>query len=139
MREILFRGKQKVGNKDWVEGYYAPISLSEEHGPQMAIVTLNPNDYAYLGYGGSLASPSFHMIDPSTVCQFTGMLDKNGKKIFEGDIVRAMTDWGPGGMFESVVTIRYSIDDGYGWGFFDLDTIEVIGNIYDNPELLEVK
>lgn len=64
------------------------------------------------------------------------MADKNSRKIFEGDIVRGMMDFGPAGINENVVSIEFKKYSGYRWQYFDLSTIEVIGNVYDNPELL---
>ena len=133
MRDILFRGKRK-DNGEWVEGYYAPISISEEHGPQMAIVTLTPNEYAYLGYGGSLASPSFYMVDPNTVGQYTGLLDMNGKKIFEGDIVRDNYGLKTGVRFFNGRYYPFIVYPEY--NCWNENECKIVGNIHDNPELL---
>ena len=133
MREILFRGKCiEMGEKcfQWIEGFYA----EDDGKPLIAINKEN-------GLNGSF-------VDLSTVGQFTGLTDKNGKRIFGGDIIKA-AEASPE---YSLVVIR---DEGY--GFFndyyfggewhdtepisDVDWFvcdEVIGNIYDNPELLEV-
>lgn len=78
---------------------------------------------------------------PETIGQFTGLTDKNGKKIFEGDIV-TMPKYG-GGRHKSVVYFRkgkFAVD-GSNYGFKDIcpKNMEVIGNIHDNPELLEVE
>lgn len=88
-----------------------------------------------------------HRVDPSTICQCTGLKDKNGKLIWENDIV---------GLYNENKTKRYAVgsveygtcncsccDGVYGWYFTDNADIresgryEVIGNIFDNPELLE--
>lgn len=137
MKDILFRGKSQGRNSEWVYGWYAPISVSDSHGPQMVIVTVEPNEYAYMGYGGCIASPKFYTVEPNTVGRFTGLLDKHGRKIFEGDVVRAMMHYGPAGSIESVAVIDFKKYDGYRWQYFDVKTIEVIGNIYDNPDFLE--
>ena len=129
MREILFRGRRKKGDKRWVEGDLL-------HG--------------YFGFGITnryYAGSSFEVV-PETVGQYTGLTDKNGKKIFEGDIVSGHLD----DLFpedESRYEIAW-ID--YGWHLTNLDgtvdtaeqdwvnqNFEVIGNIYDNPELMEVE
>ena len=115
MREILFRGKRKKGDKRWVEGDLL-------HGYSGFGIT---NRY----YAGS----SFEVV-PETVGQYTGLTDKNGKKIFEGDIVKISND--------EIFEVKYE-DGGFTAGLFlgdwDYGHVEVIGNIYDNPELLEVE
>ena len=142
MREILFRAK-RFDNGEWVESH--------------SFIRLQNDEYAVCFLGSGILGKVyfnedsnidafisrddcvFYQVNPETVGQFTGMLDKYGKKIFEGDIVRAMMDYGPAGMIESVVDIGFKKHDGYRWNYFDLDTIEIIGNIHDNPELVEVK
>lgn len=123
MREILFRGKLK-SNDEWSFGNLN-ISLR-------AIVIITPDKTPIGKYG---------QIIPETVGQYTGLTDKNGKKIFEGDIV-TMPKYG-GGRHKSVVYFRkgkFAVD-GSNYGFKDIcpKNMEVIGNIYDNPELLEVE
>lgn len=76
MREILFRGKhEKTG--EWVEG-----SLSIQNGEILNDGT-RTFEYRIMGMRGEL-----DYVDPETVCQYTGLKDKNGKKIFEGDIIK---------------------------------------------------
>ena len=111
MREILFRGK-RIDNGEWVEGYYLVAA-------GMAFIS---------AFG--IREP-IH-VDGETVGQFTGLTDKNGKKIFEGDIIKAMMDYGPAGFYERIVPIKWLDNVGYQWQYFDISTIEVIGNIHDN-------
>lgn len=76
MREILFKGKSLLSG-EWVEGYYiGPIGVLDVH------EICDIHDIT-----GTRVE-----VDPSTVCQYTGMTDKNGKKIFEGDIIH-WTNW----------------------------------------------
>lgn len=125
MREYLFRGKM-IANGKWSEGNL----LVTKRG-----CCITP-DATVLG--------SYGAVDPETVGQYTGMLDKNGTKIFEGDIIdfsKRSEDDGYGVVeydadeteFEVIYDSYY---DGLGRRYYPRD-IEVVGNIYDNPELLE--
>lgn len=123
MREILFRGKNKYGK--WYYGYYldgTPVSWIE-------VVDRKKKD---------TECPT---VIPETVGQYTGLTDKNGKRIFEGDIV--LIDGSDIGHVE--YTEKYAMFEGV-FGDFREDfqfwvtqypDILVIGNIHDNPELLE--
>jgi uncharacterized phage protein (TIGR01671 family) len=143
MREILFRGKQEYKNKEWAFG-----SLHSEYGEtdkngQRKI------DYRILGMRGEC-----DYVLPETVGQFTGLTDKNGKKIFDGDIVRILgnqdvEDWKnvdytaliafiDGGFCAIDGTIEEHGFRRYALARMDFD-MEVIGNIHDNPELLEAE
>ena len=138
MREILFRGK-RVDNGEWIVGYL--FRLSEELNPFIMIKNRSES----------------HEVFPETVGQYTGLTDKNGTKIFEGDIVCIRYRNGEiccigdvqfsHGVYgaEWLGTKKNKSMVG-GWGqlhnlrrFDDdiINDIEVIGNIYDNPELLE--
>ena len=123
-REILFRGKHIHAmdsnehlNGTWVYGY-----LSDEN---------------YI-YGKSLEGE--FLIDENTICQYTGLTDKNGKKIFENDIVQVVWYNGTVEYEDGCFVIKWNNikflrkDLGY-WA--NLDGFQTIGNIYDNPELLE--
>ena len=123
MREILFRGK-RVDNKEWAFGDLL-------HLPNGDVVILSNKGYV--------------KIIPETVGQYTGLTDPNGKKIFEGDIVKSCCCLDDGKtMAVKFDTLRrgwFPFACGDGCGCCEVDTyspeyIEVIGNIYDNPELL---
>jgi uncharacterized phage protein (TIGR01671 family) len=136
MREIKFRGK-RLDNGEWVYGYVYKDAL--------------------IGCNILQTKPCLAaiMVDPSTAGQYTGLKDKNGREIFEGDIVE-LTNTYKGMNTKSIVEIDF-IDftfagkwaeeyspSGYmynplGSYNFPIVTIEVIGNIYENPELLEGK
>lgn len=140
MREILFRGKQ-VDNGEWVEGSYCADAIEQLHGIESGVdgFIRRFNSYERRTY--------MFEVERETVGEYTGLTDKNGRKIFEGDIIE-ITD-----TFNKIISGVVYWCDGAFWadcsqpdgddGFYSLchlgDCIEVIGNIYDNPELLEVK
>ena len=130
MREILFRGK-RLDNGDWVYGYYVHI------GPVSC-----QRAYIIPEYASSLY---VNEVDPSTVGQYTGLKDKNGKRIFEGDVAKVLQgkdkDIAYVG-FENGAFMLYpktgNIYERTLWEYWYNDwDVEVIGNITDNPELLE--
>lgn len=69
--------------------------------------------------------------------QSTGLKDKNSVEIFEGDIIQGPIDFGPAGFDISRAVVKFNVEQGYKWEYWLIDKIEVIGNIYENPELLE--
>jgi uncharacterized phage protein (TIGR01671 family) len=141
MREILFRGKIKgeetgVPEFDWAFGNL----VVEQSTGKMFIA-----DMARLTNGTKINEVVIEVM-PQTVGQFTGLCDKNGAKIFEGDVVsvhdvllRCDERYHEFIGFVSFDRASFTIDgnDGmthYRWADYD---VEVIGNIHDNPELLE--
>lgn len=138
MREILFRGKTYSG--EWaygsliLAGSYCCILEAEE--------CVHPMDYPYLDNDLGTIDGQATPVDPETVGQFTGLLDKNGKKIFENDVIKTdQYDELASVMFNSYCgQFQVLFNDDYSEGLEDWHTesnhIEVIGNIYDNPELL---
>jgi uncharacterized phage protein (TIGR01671 family) len=134
MREILFRGK-RLDNGEWVEG-----SLHIEWVETRKDGSRN-KDYRILGMRGEC-----YYVDSDTVGQYTMLWDKNGKKIFEGDIIK--DDWRKiyrvifttkscGFMAECAVAPNEYEKGCYRFGDAWCETIAVIGNIHDNPELLK--
>ena len=121
MREILFRGK--FGN-EWKYGF----------------LSIEPKGLVIKEPYKNESSNVWH-IDADTVGQYTGLTDKNGTKIFEGDIVK-YGDTVHNVVFEqrngtAYFGLVYSTLETLSFGYYqDLKQIEVIGNIYDNPELL---
>ena len=138
MREILFKAK-RIDNGEWVEGYYTEC-----------------NGKTFIGINISIYGDIFEVfctpvikwsgIDPKTLCQFTGLCDKNGNRIWENDILMAHLDesypedatyetveWGFAGWVahETGSTDKEYLDE------FDLEHFEVVGNIFDNKELLQ--
>lgn len=130
-REILFRGK-RVDNGEWVYGYYANCQCPG-YKPHIT-------GHYIIEYPGS-----YHEIYTSTVGQYTGLNDRNGKRIFEGDILNHVS-W-MGSIEPGVVEMNDGswvvVEDEDHYEFLcDTNTIdrqnvcEIIGNIHDNPELL---
>lgn len=129
MREFLFRGKQVFFN-DWIEGtgifndgINTWLSFNE---PEKAIA-----------YG-----LNHKRVHAETIGEFTGLTDKNGKRIFEGDIVNGFND-----LHQRLETykVKWACNNGFyfvddcetEWHPEHIENVEVIGNIHDNPELLE--
>ena len=134
-REILFRGKCRYTGK-WVEGFYCGGNERK---------TLSPCIFVYLP---DRQSYDCQEIIPDTVGQFTGLKDIHGVKVFEGDIIKQYekTQFGdPVSDFGLVkwdnkecMLFRTSTRIGKDRLVTSRDIYEVIGNIYDNPDLLEV-
>ena len=144
MREILFRGK-RTDNGAWVEGAFCLKDCDDPFGDMVDRPSIIKYDPPCDGF--------WFRVDPETVGQFTGLIDKNGKKIFEGDIVVCKQR-----LYEEISGnwIDYHVEIGFvemKHGAFGLHRkqgyyrpfkdwledyeYEVIGNIHDNPELLE--
>ena len=121
MREILFRGK-KIDNGQWTYG-------------------LPTYDMEYVFGENDFDSPDSYMVDVNTIGQYTGLKDKNGTKIFEGDVVNH-TVW------SQLLVANYSLKaNGFvlsslsrnseEYSMNDTLDIEIVGNIHDNKDLLK--
>lgn len=132
MREILFRGK-RLDNCEWVEGSLLKVTLNGE-----IFYLIFGDNFSF--FGDDVKALSHAIVDPSTVGQYTGLSDKNGKRIFEEDILEFEAY---GTHFKGHVEIvngNASIMCKNASPFLDLAVekhgAKVIGNIHDNPELL---
>ena len=156
-REILFKAK-RIDNREWVEGYYLNIAKIN-HFICTGKIKL---DGALKG----IIAPEMYEIDPDTLCQYTGITDKSGQKIWENDVLRGHGDEKDlskavfGGFYVIDVETIEIVDSVVGWHTEVIETdeiskcepfnlpmpltefyinrseYEVIGNIFDDPELV---
>ena len=139
MRTIKFRGKD-VMTGEWVYGYFVILhsAITDGHGTvighkeEPSIFNDEPGQRSVGCY--------WHTINPETVGQFTGLYDKNGKHIYDGDIIKA-------GDEKTLIEVRFvrgvfaflwngDLDDEFPCNSPTWEWAEVIGNIHDNPELV---
>lgn len=127
MREILFRGK-RIDNGEWVQGYpcrYGWIGKEK--------------DYIIPDYASALYTAE---VDPETIGQYTGLTDMNGNKIFEGDIIKNIIT-GEKGVIqwfdERSAFMMWSRTKNAIYFLYDktFSNIRIVGNVFDNPELLK--
>ena len=151
-REILFRGKRK-DNKEWVYG--TPIVMHHNDGRTHLHHFIIP-DGVDLSFGVKVEDILVEII-PETRGQDTGLRDQNGRKIFKGDILKLVDK---NQNYEWLAVVEFGNPNAtYSWGWqlrpitkqvrmsrdillwieITGTTVEIIGNIYDNPELLEVE
>lgn len=141
-REILFKAK-RIDNGEWVEGQYTYITnpLTEDGKPIKHLICNGTNIFNDL-------------IDPDTLCQYTGLTDKNGRKIWENDIVKCLKRTEGYELYQvvwrnefadfGVEPIKPKYGAKYPIGLSDGVTLcghdyRAFGNIFDNPELLEAE
>ena len=133
MREIIFRGK-RLDNGEWVYGHiYTQVDLPD---------TIEEEWYWYIKPIGSESWVSYR-VDPYTVGQYTGLKDKHGKKIFEGDIlllddIKGIVNYGTGCFCVELPCpdYLYRNNPAIDMVLNEYPGLEIIGNIHDNPELI---
>ena len=136
MREFLLRGK-RTDNGEWVCGYYTKARYFLNKKEMHIIFEPDVEAFPHCEFTG------YEEVLPETVGQYTGLTDKNGVRIFEGDIVERVSD----GERAVISWLKYSACfglsfDGWCCGFDNYDDnlpsdFEVIGNIHDNSEILK--
>lgn len=135
MREILFRGK-RIDNGEWEEGFVFDDGLIDSEKMFIGSIVIENNE---------ITGRCFCEVDPKTVGQYTGLKCKNGR-IFEGDIIRFDDGKGVINFNIGCFCVKLFDADKYCLRNPAIDVvlneypaIEVIGNIHDNPELMEVR
>lgn len=154
MKEVKFRGK-RTDNGEWVYGNLVQMETSERYGKQEVFsntwiveIAKELETRAFSEGCSVWANNDFIQVDPKTVGEYTGLKDKNGKEIFEGDILQSQhgqngrVTWDESRLTYIVIwsakTSKFAEEyDSY--LYQALYRSEVIGNIYENPELLETK
>lgn len=130
---FLCRGK-RIDSGEWVYGYYVKSTLHwHKHGiHEDWIITSAISNGGYFNVVGKRA------VDKKTLGRFTGKYAKNGAPIFSGDIVEIICE-GANAVSDPIFAVEYEIngDSACGYGLYDCFDYAVIGNVFDNPHLLE--
>ena len=142
MRERIFRGKDYKGK--WVYGSLVEHKVMTSNGKISSynILYQDENDW------GSFNEIKQCSVEKETIGQFTGRTDKNGREIYEGDIVKSFVNYPNGKKYEVIREVKWINDRLFPFADDDLEygnwweeltkNCEVIGNIYDTPELLGI-
>ena len=133
MREILFRAK-RIDNGEWVEGYYLKTTLGKD---------IEPSDVIFVPFKINRSGQwGWIKVLPETLCQYTGMVDRNGRRIWENDIIKHEIS-------DTIGVVKWYQEDYVGWCVDDIvideqqftdemwNECEVIGNVFGNPELMK--
>jgi uncharacterized phage protein (TIGR01671 family) len=168
MREILFRGKRK-DNGEWVYGYYSELPIGSLGATIFAgsdeiicedtasyIISVFSKQHSNFSFGNPLevVEAETYEVDRETIGQYTGLTDCKGNKIFEGDILKCLTDDFVGTVIYNkntasfIVEIKNSNSEFFHYSSLNkgditrplqLQETESVGNIHDNAELLEMQ
>lgn len=144
----LFKAK-RLDNGEWVQGNLIQSCDATDGWESIIIPVKNSNIFTkHIGHGyGNLGFENWYRVNPSTICQCTGLKDRNSKLIWENDICDRKEEYPEIVKYNNgdwILDYSYSKgkESGYCYcnlGFYALERkcVEVIGNIFDNPELLE--
>ena len=105
--------------------------MSREH--KFRVYIPETDKFVYFGINDFDYSDRYLDDGKYPIQQYTCLKDKNGNPIYEGDFIRGMFDHGPAGLREEILPVRWSNEDGYQWNYWDLSTIEVVGNLNEWP------
>ena len=139
----LFRAK-RIDNGEWEIGSLVLSDDADDEYKAIIIPSVNSNMFTRESYNEDLGFENWYKVDPSTICQCTGLKDKNGKLVFENDIVKGKY-YDNGKSHRHIGQVKY-IYEAYkvigvkqytGYHAHLNGSYEVIGNIFDNKELLE--
>lgn len=136
-REILFRGK-RVDNGEWLESK-SLMRLDDDAflARNVDVACRHDENYTQIVEMISVENPFLTRVDTKSIGQYTGLTDKNGTKIFEGDILKGRFYGFPVITDDFVFSVSWHDDvKGFKSNYFEANLCEVIGNIHDNPELL---
>lgn len=141
MKEILYRAKD-IDSGEWVYGNFVETDEEYSNEPTYAII----EKVCLHRYGGEYVDSGWHKVDVETRCEFTGLYDRLSHKIFDGDIIEDIYEhkkfivaWDDMNACFAL-TIKNGGHTHYEYRDYEMDDtheMEVIGNIYDNPELLD--
>lgn len=130
MREFLFRGK-RTDNGEWVYGYYTKARYFLNKKEMHIIFEPDVEAFPHCEFTG------YEEVLSETVGQYTGLTDKNGVKIFEGDIVDYISSDVIGNPKTGTIIVEDMTDYDAMIYLNHSDELQIIGNIHDNPEILK--
>lgn len=144
-RRILFKGKS-IDTGEWIEGSLITDVYYRREDRKSIPYILCPDKAVFDCFEDFDEFNGIYEVDEDTVCQYAGLLDRNGKNIFEGDILRHEDEcvieviWNPERYEFAARCIKGTVllkECKWGLWNFESDEVEIIGNVFDNPELMK--